>query len=71
MWMCVKEPMYRALAALLLAAERQLEHDRELPAIVEIRVFIRIVDEQSGKMILPYAAQQLIGLARDVIEELR
>jgi hypothetical protein len=40
----VQEPIYRALDALLGAAQRQVERDRELLAIVEIRAFIRIVD---------------------------
>jgi len=67
----VEEPIYRPLESLLRSAERQVERDHELLAIAEIKAFIRIVDEQSGKMISPHAAQQLIAKAREVIEELR
>jgi hypothetical protein len=67
----VETPAYRALNVLLRAAERQLDRDRERIAIVILRAFIHLVQEQSGKGIDAKAARELVELAIRVVNSLR
>lgn len=67
----VNDGIYRALDVILISAARQVAHDNEFVAIIQLRAFIKIVDAQSGKQIKPEAAQQLTTHAYKVMEKLR
>ncbi len=67
----VKRSFYRTLNTLLLIADRLERHGNQRAAVVQLLVFKRIVQRESGHLITAEAARQLIDATQQVILALR